>query len=629
MTESRDQQFFEALNNTAGTEDDDARTGGPDTAGAGDMAPPAAPNDPPERFAADGAADDPASGRHHFDRPISEAGGWGQPAATTGHTPLPPPPWPGPAPRNDVETTSPPDIPSAPSPSVPQRLEGPNQRIDASPLQDPNSSPLQGFAPSADGPQHPANEPQPERRYDTGGSAWPPRAPADQAGPPMPARPPQPESLGGQQPPPRTPGGFAGPGPAGHDAAGARPLPRPVPPEERTQFLSRDMLRDALPPNAAAPPPPGRDLRGSAPRPPAGEYRDPRAPQDWGQREPQPPAEPRNPAGVRPPEWDWNTSGGSGGAELRSEQISASELNVPRKIPSSRGWRKWLYYGSFKLINTGESPDEQLLRNLDATVAGHLRGTYSIVVLGGKGGVGKTTTTASVGSTFASLRKDKTIAIDANPDRASNLADRIDPSATNSYKDVLSDANLRRYSDIRSHVGMNDAGLDVLGNRYQSDRQPLTAKMYIDTHAQLQRFYSVLISDSGTDVDHQVVPGLIERADALIMVASTAPDGAKGAAELLDWAFESGYHRLLQRTVVVINDVRGDSGKTHRKLVDSLVEKFTRWVGPQRVFVVPFDPHIASAGVINISELRPPTRRRYLEITARVAAGFNSTEDRP
>jgi MinD-like ATPase involved in chromosome partitioning or flagellar assembly len=389
------------------------------------------------------------------------------------------------------------------------------------------------------------------------------------------------------------------------------------------------MLREALPRNATPPPPPGRPGQGGPPRPSPGQ-RPNQPPPGWTGRGPElPPAEPNAPSGPRPPEWDWSQSGGIGGAELRSEQISASELNVPRKIPSSRGWRKWLYYGTFKLINTGESPDEQMLRNLNATVAGHLRGTYSIVVLGGKGGVGKTTTTAAVGSTFASLRKDKTIAIDANPDRASNLVDRIDPSATNSYKDVLSDPNLQRYSVIRSHVGQNDpAGLDVLGNRYQSDRQPLTARTYLDTHDRLQRFYSVLISDSGTDVDHQVVPGLMSRADALIMVASTAPDGAKGAAELMDWAYEAGYHRLLQRTVVVINDVRGENGKAHRKMVDSLVEKFSRWVGQQRVFVVPFDPHIASAGVIKLNDLRPETRRRYLEITAQVASGFNASEDR-
>ena len=51
------------------------------------------------------------------------------------------------------------------------------------------------------------------------------------------------------------------------------------------------------------------------------------------------------------------------------------------------------------------------------------------------------------------------------------------------------------------------------------------------------------------------------------------------------------------------------------------------WSGLWYVFVVPFDPHIASAGVIDINELRPETRRRYLEITARLASGFNSSED--
>lgn len=417
------------------------------------------------------------------------------------------------------------------------------------------------------------------------------------------------------------------------------------PVDEPTRFIPREVIeriaqqrrRAPLPPppggwspqsNSVMPPPAAvhdswtqrGGEAGGRPRPqqPAG------AP-DYG---PTPSSEPAsNLSGPRPPAWDWGST--SGGGEVRSEQISASELVAPRKIVPSRGWRKWLYYGTFKLINPGESPDEQLLRNLNETVAGNLRGTYSVVVLGGKGGVGKTTTTAAVGSIFASLRNDKTVAIDANPDRASNLADRIDPSATSSYKEVLADQDLIRYSDIRAHVGQNKpAGLDVLGNRYQADRPPLTAQIYIDTHSRLERFYSVLISDSGTDVDHPVIPGLMNQSDALIMVASTATDGAKGAAELMDWAYEANYHGLLQRTVVVINDVRGEQSKSKRKLVESLVEKFSRWVGPQRVFVVPFDPHIASGDVIDIKQLRPETERRFLEIAAKVASGFNSSEDR-
>ena len=609
MTESRDQRFFEGLNNAPRAEDPETPSGattGPQPIETSPGASPAAQSQAPEGFA---AQEDPAGGKHHSDPPGDGAdvapeppSNWGQPLDRTGQSGpradaeagQPRPPRDG---LSEADASPPGTLPRSFPQNLPQRAQTFAQNL---------AQPLSG-APETAGPGRPPREPA------EGGDASAPPPPAGQE-----------PSLSGHPRPPS-------PGPRPHN---------PVPPEERTQFISREALRDVLPPNTSPPPPPAwgqapsaaeRRDRPGGPRPNGGQR--PAPPPGWpadGPQRPQPASDPQPGSGPRAPSWDWGTPSGSGtgGAELRGEQISASELNAPRKIASSRGWRKWLYYGTFKLINTGESPDEQVLRNLNATVGGHLRGTYSIVVLGGKGGVGKTTTTAAVGSTFASLRNDKTIAVDANPDRASNLADRIDPSATNSYKDVLTDPDLQRYSDIRSHVGQNaPAGLDVLGNRYQSDRQPLTAQVYSDTHDRLQRFYSVLISDSGTDVDHPVITGLMGRADALIMVASTAPDGAKGAAELMDWAYEAGYHRLLQRTVVVINDVRGDS-KSHRKLVDTLVEKFSRWVTPQRVFVVPFDSHIASAGVIDLSELRADTRRRFLEITAKVATGFNSSEDR-
>ena len=616
MTESRDQQFFDQLSGGRGDEDGDPEATTPTTTSAGGVAPPTAPAPAPNGFAAD--ENDPVPGRHHVDPPVGDTGGaWGQP--TGGGWPQPhqqseppAPPWtPSPEVGRGAEA-SPPDI-------APQSMGGAPQSMNQAP---------QGFpTPQGEPTVPPRSAPTPlteETAQEQGELAGPPRT-AEQGSAPSP-RAPLRENPYQSSAMPWPPAGNADP----QGAPLTRPAPRPVPPTERTQFIPRELVREAQSRSTPPPPPPGWPAQGGG-RPTSGRRPvGPPAP-GWPAPEstrPQLPAEPSAPAGPRPPDWNWDQGGGgTGGAELRSEQISASELIAPKKIPSSRGWRKWLYYGTFKLVNTGESPDEQLVRNLSSTVAGHLRGTYSIAVLGGKGGVGKTTTTAAVGSTFAALRKDKTVAIDANPDRASNLADRIDPSATNSYKEVLSDPNLQRYTDIRSHVGMNSAGLDVLGNRYQSDRPPLTAEIYTQTHDTLQLFYSVLISDSGTDVDHAVIPGLMGRADALIMVASTAPDGAKGAAELMDWAYEAGYHRLLQRTVVVINDVRGEDGKSHRKMVDSLVEKFSRWVSQQRVFVVPFDPHIASAGVIDVNQLRPETRRRYLEITAQVASGFNSSED--
>ena len=53
---------------------------------------------------------------------------------------------------------------------------------------------------------------------------------------------------------------------------------------------------------------------------------------------------------------------------------------------------------------------------------------------------------------------------------------------------------------------------------------------------------------------------------------------------------------------------------------------FARRVGEDRVFVLPYDPHIGTAGVVDIDQLKPATQRRFLEITAALATNFGQTE---
>ncbi len=334
-----------------------------------------------------------------------------------------------------------------------------------------------------------------------------------------------------------------------------------------------------------------------------------------------------------PAERPWGGAAGEGATtwELMRDQLRASNLTPVRKIPPSRGWRKWLYSASFGRINPGESPDEQRLRALNATVDTPLRGTYSVVVLGGKGGAGKTTTAAAIGSTLALLRNDKVVAIDADSAQAANLAARIDPRASSSFGEVIADQQLSRYSDMRSHVGQNAAGLDVLASSPQAGRSPVDAPTYTEAHRRLERFYSLLIADCGVDLQHPVTAGVLGCADAVVLVASAVPDGAEGAAKVMDWLSEMGYRQLASRMLVVINHIRPYSSRRDKKqsgqLVATLVERFGDWVGKDKVFVVPFDAHIANAGVLDLDQLRGQTRRRFLEITAMLASGFTATTE--
>src|ERR1700730_8256288 len=94
-----------------------------------------------------------------------------------------------------------------------------------------------------------------------------------------------------------------------------------------------------------------------------------------------------------------------------SERPSWSDLDfAPRSEPQQRqpgpsyGWRRIVYQATFSLVNLGPSAGEKQDAAHEATIGSTLRDNYKVGVLG-KGGVGKTTVAASVGSIFAELRR--------------------------------------------------------------------------------------------------------------------------------------------------------------------------------------------------------------------------------
>ena len=323
------------------------------------------------------------------------------------------------------------------------------------------------------------------------------------------------------------------------------------------------------------------------------------------------------------------------GGQLLGEQVRADDLVSAKKIPSSLGWRKWIHKLSFGSINPGESPDEQFVRWNRDQISSPLAGTFSVVVLGGKGGVGKTSSTVVIGSTFAALRpREQVIALDADPGQGANLAVRIDRSASSSYGDIVAAKDLVRYSDVRARVGHNTIGLDVLASpahRASTASAVITGELYVNTRQRLEQFYNILLTDCGVDIQHPVMDGVLTHADALVMVTSANPDGAEGAAKQMDWlAYHPRYRHVLNRMVLVINHIRPASHRRDRKdtdaLVNTLVERFGQWVPEDHIVVVPYDRHIAQAGVIDLDELNALTRRRFLEVAGSLATGFSTAE---
>ncbi|MFI5506904.1 MinD/ParA family protein [Mycobacterium sp. NPDC051804] len=302
--------------------------------------------------------------------------------------------------------------------------------------------------------------------------------------------------------------------------------------------------------------------------------------------------------------------------------LSTVALLGQRKRAPSVGWRKWLYLASFKLINVGESPKVLHRDSLIAQAQRPLRGCHRIAVLSLKGGVGKTTVTATLGATLASVRGDRVIAVDANPDRGT-LSQKVPLETPATVRHLLRDAEgIEAYSDVRAYTSQGASRLEVLAS--ESDpavSEAFSSDDYARTLEVLERFYSLVITDCGTGLMHSAMAAVLAKADALIVISSGSVDGARSASATLDWLDAHGHEELVRDSIAVINAVRPRSGKVDMKKV---VDHFSRRC--RAVLQVPFDPHLEEGAEISLERLKPETREALLELAAVVAAGFPRTQ---
>ena len=222
-------------------------------------------------------------------------------------------------------------------------------------------------------------------------------------------------------------------------------------------------------------------------------------------------------------------------------------LGQPKRGPSG-GWRRWVYLASGTLINLGEGPKEIHRKSLTAQVNRPLRGCYRIALLSLKGGVGKTTITATLGATFASIRGDRVIAVDANPDRGT-LSQKVPLETPSTVRHLLRDAEgIESYSDVRSYTSQGPSRLEVLAS--ESDpavSEAFSSDDYARTLEVLERFYSLVLTDCGTGMLHSAMSAVLSKADVLIVISSGSVDGARSASATLDWLDAHGYQELVQQ----------------------------------------------------------------------------------
>ncbi|QDQ14024.1 SCO5717 family growth-regulating ATPase [Streptomyces spectabilis] len=247
---------------------------------------------------------------------------------------------------------------------------------------------------------------------------------------------------------------------------------------------------------------------------------------------------------------------------------------------------------------------------------------YRIAVISLKGGVGKTTTTTALGSTLASERQDKILAIDANPD-AGTLGRRVRRETGATIRDLVQAIPyLNSYMDIRRFTSQASSGLEIIAN----DVDPAVSTTFNDEDYRraidvLGKQYPIILTDSGTGLLYSAMRGVLDLADQLIIISTPSVDGASSASTTLDWLSAHGYANLVQRSITVISGVR-ETGKMIK--VEDIVSHFeTRCRG---VVVVPFDEHLAAGAEVDLDMMRPKVREAYFTLAAMVGEDFTRAQ---
>ena len=382
------------------------------------------------------------------------------------------------------------------------------------------------------------------------------------------------------------PGGLRGPAPAASAparSAPSGPAQHPVPPGPRVRPGPPGRGPGSSRPGAALDASPGPGLRGDElpPLPPPGDEADEKETAD----------------------------------SLTSEAL----LHGKRAAPGA-GWRRTIFKATGGLVRVGESAAEQRRRELvwrvRTPVAG---GHHRVAVMSLKGGVGKTTTTVGLGATLATLRGDRVIAVDANPDRGT-LSDKVRLETAATVRDLLNErGQVRRYADVRAFTSQAPSRLEVLA----SDRDPAVSvafseEDYFDVARVLEHYYSICITDCGTGLLHSAMAGVLRLADQIVLVSSPSVDGARSASATLDWLDAHDYGDLVRNAVVVLSTVRPRSKSTVD--LDRLEQHFAARC--RAVVRIPYDPHLEEGAEVELEQLSPATTEAYLRLAATVGDGF-------
>ena len=289
-----------------------------------------------------------------------------------------------------------------------------------------------------------------------------------------------------------------------------------------------------------------------------------------------------------------------------------------RRDEPSSGWRRAVLRLSGGVVNPGPGPAEVAHRELLHRIRRPLSRTRHVAVTSMKGGVGKTTVATLLGLVLAETRGDRVVALDANPD-AGTLADRLTGESAVTVRELVRDLERIDSWAAVSYYTSLVGRLQVLASEQDAAAgDGLSRDEYDSVSALLERYFNIIITDSGTGFLHPAMAGILARAQSLVIVGAPTVDGAGRASKTLDWLWSNGFALLAKDAVAVLSSARSSPDVDSTRIREHFAARC------RAVVDIPHDPQLAVGGRVELARLAPATRAAAFELAALVADDFAS-----
>jgi len=136
-------------------------------------------------------------------------------------------------------------------------------------------------------------------------------------------------------------------------------------------------------------------------------------------------------------------------------------------------------------------------------------------------------------------------------------------------------------------------------------------------HALLERFYRILLVDTGNNMRAENWLAAADAADLLVVTSTVREDTGYSGLWMLDALQDAGYANLKYKTITVLSD---PSPKVDEQLAADLVSVYEQRT--RGVYRVPYDAALVSGSVIPYNQLSDATQRAWLRACAGMAAAL-------